>query len=119
MKASTFSRVGYGKNPDEAYNDAYNDAQLAYGQQDGYPGDLIVKDGFQVARTPENVELNAWLDALIEGRLPQTLQMHFEEFERQLDIYDNKQGPALCFEAVDKIPIGNRKKYIFVGWAPE
>lgn len=119
MGATTFSRIAYGKNPDEAYSNAYNDAQSERGHQDGYSGDLNSKDGFVLVNKPENVELSVWIKALREDNLPEALQMPSEEFQKQQEIYDDKRGPALCFEVLDKTQQGDRKKYIFVGWAPE
>lgn len=119
MGATNFFRAAYGNDPQEAYDKAYDQAESEKGHQDGYSGDLNSKDGFVVVKTPEDVKLTVWLKALSEGNLPQSLQIHAEEFTRQHEIYDEKSEPALCFEKFDQDSKAITKQYIFVGTAPE
>jgi|SRR5579859_5130358 len=117
MGAIAFYRAAYGESPDEAYNRACIDAQYEKGHQDGYSGDLNSKDGYVLVKVPGHVELSVWLNAIKGGNLPPTLQSHAGEFQRQQGIYQDKEEPALCFE-IPAESRGDRKKYIFLGYAP-
>jgi hypothetical protein len=119
MGASQFYRTSYGKDAQEAFNNASQDALYEKGHQGGYSGDLNSKDGFVLELPPAGVELSVWLNALSDLQLPESLQPHSREFERQFRIYDNKFGPALCFEASKTTGKSVDNKYIFLGWAPE
>ncbi|MDO6431554.1 hypothetical protein Q4E93_13195 [Flavitalea sp. BT771] len=118
MGSTAFTRVAYGKNADEAYNAACEDAQSENGYQDGYSGDLNAKSGFLLVETPPDVDLSRWLNALKCGKLPRNLEMYSNEFQRQFEIYVDKWEPALCYEVFDKQK-RPENKYIFVGYAPE
>jgi hypothetical protein len=119
MGATTFFRTAYGNDPQEAYDKAYHQAESEKGHQDGYSGDLNSKNGFVVVNVPKDVKLTVWLKALSEDNLPQSLQIHAEEFARQHGIYDEKSEPALCFEKFAHDSKAITKQYVFVGTAPE
>jgi len=119
MGATTFYRVAYANSSDEAFDAAYEEALSERGHQEGYSGDLNSKPGFQLAKAPPDVDLTTWLDALRNGELPEALKIHSREFEFQFDIYDDKSGPALCFEVPDETRKGSEKEFIFIGYAPE
>lgn len=111
MGATIFSRMAYGKDAYEAYESACESA--ADGDGGGDSGDL---NGFKLVEVPQGVKLRTWLNALEAGDLPQALQMHAEAFNRQSEIYDNKDEPVLCFEVIAKTEKGERKIYVFAGW---
>jgi hypothetical protein len=116
MGALPFFRTACGKDPDDAFNNAYYAAASEKGHQNGYSGDLNSKDGFIKAEKPEGVDLLNWVDVLLRRKLPSSLKSHRREFEKQLEISDAKSGPALCFEVADTQD--GIKEYFFAGWAP-
>ena len=123
MGSTPFIRIASGKSPEEAYNNADDEAQSEYSYQNEYSGDLNSKPGFVLARLPEGVDLSTWITALKTENMPLDFPMHAKEFEGQQEIYEDKWGPALCFEVPDTTPKiklkTHRKKYIFLGYAPE
>jgi hypothetical protein len=119
MGACSFHRVAYGKDAAEAYNDAHLEAQSERGPQGGYSGDLNSKSGYLLVEVPIGIKFSVWLRALDDEELPIEYYRHTEEFVRQCEIYNNKWGPALCFEVLAANRQGPDRKYIFVGLAPE
>ena len=123
MGSTPFTRIAYGTSPEEAYNNADDETQSEYGYQNKYSGDLNSKPGFVLAHLPEGVNLSAWIVALKTENMPLDFPMHAKVFEAQQDIYEDKWGPALCFEVPDTTQKiwrkTKQKKYIFLGYAPE
>lgn len=118
MGSSQFCRTSYGKNAQEAFNNASQDALYEKGHQSGYSGDLNSKDGFVLELPPAGVALSVWLTALTDEQLPESLREHTREFERQFGIYADQSEPALCFEESKTTGKSGDNKYIFLGWAP-
>ena len=119
MGASQFYRTSYGKEAGDAFKNASQTAEYEKGDEEGYSGDLNSKDSFVLEQPPAGVDLSLWLNALLDHRLTEPLRAHCREFERQYDIYDNKFGPALCFEVTETAGKSKNKQYLFLGWAPD
>jgi hypothetical protein len=110
MGARIFSRMAFGEDAYDAYDDA------AASDSEGCPR---VHNGFSLVEVPKDVKLSTWLDALKAGNLPQELQMHAAEFNRQFVTYDDKRRPILCFEIIDQTRKDGLKQYFFTGWVPD
>lgn len=94
MGANVFFKVSSGKNANEAFNNAVQQAQYDYGHR-GYSGSIAEKRSFVVIQPPEGEKPREFADKLIDGCDPRV---------------DDKWGPAGC------IPMGE-DKFLFFGWA--
>jgi hypothetical protein len=119
MGTCSFRRAAHGKDAEEAYSDAFLEAQSERGHQGGYSGDLNSKSGYLLVEVPTGLKFSEWLKALDNEELPVEHEIHAEEFERQCEIYNNKWGPTLCFEVLAANRQGPNRKYVFIGLAPE
>ena len=100
MGANSFSCTSYGKNANEAFNRAVDDALYEYGHG-GYTGSIAEKSEFRWI-TKEVFESEAKACEFAEGLL-----------DEDDDRISDKWGPAGCisFKSQDGIA------YLFFGWA--
>ena len=102
MGAEDFSDVARGKDAQEAFRSAVEEAQYEYGHG-GYTGSIAEKHGFiMVAREPLASE---------EAR---KLKSRMEEED---DRYNDKWGPACCVELLEESPVKGSRLFWFFGIA--
>ena len=94
MGADNFSVHASGKNANDAFRSAVQDAQYEYGHG-GYSGTIAEKHSFKMIALPEGKEPYDYADELID-----------KEDSR----IDDKWGPAGCFDL-------GEGKFMFFGWA--
>ena len=94
MGAEVFFAKTSGKNKQEAFKNAIEDAYYQHGH-DGYTGSIAEKDSFVMIPLPEGEDPYTYADKLID------------EEDRRID---DKWGPAGCFD------LGNGESFFF-GWA--
>jgi hypothetical protein len=94
MGGETFYTIDNGKNAQEAFNNAVNQALYDYGHA-GYTGTIAEKNSFVVIDVPEGMEPRDYAHHLIDKSDPRI---------------DDKWGDAGCFD------LGNGE-YFFFGWA--
>ncbi|HEY4208037.1 MAG TPA: hypothetical protein VGM31_14535 [Puia sp.] len=119
MGACSFTRTSIAENANIAFKMAHKEAELELGHRGGYSGDINSKHDFTIVTAPQGVDLSTWLSALHQDNLPESLNMHIGEFERQYEAYTDKDEPVLCFEVPGKTKESPVKEYIFIGTARE
>jgi len=123
MGATTFHTTALGKDADEAFRRATDEALYDYGHA-GYTGTIAEKDGYHLFELPKGVTAQRVLDkiddahwAMIVEQNPTVysgrhdrpnarqraalayLRKHFgSDAARIMDTYDDKWGPALCLQ---------------------
>lgn len=139
MGASEFFTVSLGRNPHEAFDKARKEAQYLYGHG-GYTGTIAEKGEFKYLGeigTAHWQKLPEWYERAHakrdrespKERLPgKPIPAKYRELiEKTVDIYDDKWGPAVCFQVTGSIvptikaELGRKgtmdKVYVFCGWA--
>ena len=130
MGANTFLDFSYGKNMDEAFRRAVDQAQWEYGHG-GYTGTIAEKyDCVDAGQLPARMSARrveqAFSDFSVAGTLPRTPSIR-TLVETYGAAYDDKWGPAVGFEVGGKTAkeykarhglTGTRNRvYVFMGWA--
>ena len=96
MGAQPFQTVGRGKNAQEAYRDANDDASAENGHQDGYSGDIQTCAGFKGVKLKKGHTIEDAEEEICENN-----SYNGKRFE--------KWGNCACFY------IG-KGQYVFIGW---
>ena len=94
MGAEQFTQVGRGKDAQEAFKSAYDEACYDFGHR-GCTGSMAEKDSFTEIALPEGRTAIEYADELLE------------ECDERID---DKWGPAGCLKMKEG-------EYIFFGWA--
>ncbi|OVE77553.1 hypothetical protein BVX99_02385 [bacterium F16] len=92
MGSCTFHTVAYGNTPQEAYQQAIEDANNQNGHQDGYSGDIQTTEWFEMVEPDKGQNVS-------------------DKVEETIDNY-HKWGPCGCIML-------EKGKYLFYGWAAE
>ncbi len=141
MGASQFTAIALGKSPHDAFDKARNEALYWHGHG-GYTGTIAEKPGFKFAGKVDSWHWDKLHDYFerevarkvgvvmsrgerLSGKLaPARLRPTIERFA---EAYDDKWGPAICFQITGTKALeikkgqgrdgSHDKVYIFVGWA--
>jgi hypothetical protein len=135
MGAEQFEVITLGRTAAAAFDKAVADAQYDYGHA-GYTGTIAEKSGYVMAGQVSSRHVDrlesyfnkyyGWEDihGPNQGRIPEVMR---EVVAKYADIYDDKWGPAVCFEVTGirakeiKERAGRKgtmdKVWIFMGWA--
>lgn len=136
MGAEQFSNIALGRNPKIAFDKAVEDAQWNYGHA-GCTGTIAEKPGYVLAGkvSSRHVDrLESYFDRHLygtgdihgpaQGRIPERMRDVIAKFS---DTYDDKWGPAVCFEVTGTRAVEIKKRagragtmdkvWIFMGWA--
>jgi len=102
MGADNFETFSAGKDAQEAFRTAVDDAAYEYGHG-GYTGTIAEKRNFEVFTIPEGVtirQLIRWLEMSYNGVSDEVPTEHHKLVMRVAPVYNNKWGPAVCFEVL-------------------
>lgn len=95
MGSTGFMQTGRGRNAQEAFDLAYDQAQYEHGAG-GYSGTLAEKRGFVVVTLPAGMSADTYVRGLMDRVCPPGVNA--AAFQRDLLLYEDKGGPALCVQ---------------------
>lgn len=137
MGATTFETTALGRTPGAAFDAAVKDA-LYWNGHGGYTGTIAEKDGFVFAGTLSIRYMNRvddffykvmdWHQKGRKSKLPKGIPASVAPlFVRWYETYDDKWGPAVCFEITGRETAKIKKEhgrqntldkvFVFCGWA--
>ena len=115
MGATTFINKRKAERAQDAFCSLVQDALDEYGHA-GYTGTIAEKHEYVELDVPSGYSVGRWIESLLYSIVPQGItEQDRKEWDRQLDIIDDKWGPAGCIK-VDKDDGGY---FVFFGWASE
>jgi hypothetical protein len=136
MGAEVFENYSQGKNPEEAFKNAVNEAHYWHGHG-GYTGTIAEKGDYSVFECPTGVTATQLMDwayqcsCVDSKKLNDVPEKHRQLVTNIVDVFDDKWGPAVCIPLTGKELAEARKKYcqsnnikrtsmkfyLFGGWA--
>ena len=113
MGADQFSSIGIARTPEVAFNQAHDQATWEYGHG-GYSGTIAEKGSYVLlgklgSRYYDNVE--DYFHELLYGdekKIPAGIR---DVIRRGAGIFNDKWGPAVCFEVVGTKAVAIKKRY--------